>query len=55
MSQLEMTALSFNKLLEIHETMGEVKQSLSDVTHNLKLTNQRLATLKSRVDQKIMR
>lgn len=55
MSQVEMTAIPLDKLLAIHETIGEVKQSLSDVTHNLKLTNQRLATLKSRVDQKIMR
>ena len=55
MSQMEVNTVSIDKLLQVYETIGELRQSLSEVTHNLKLTNQRLATLKSRVDYKIIR
>ena len=55
MTQMELNVVSLDKLLAVYETIGELQQSLSEVTHNLKLTNQRLATLKNRVDYKIIR
>jgi hypothetical protein len=55
MTQMELNVVSLDKLLAVYETIGELRQSLSEVTHNLKLTNQRLATLKNRVDYKIIR
>ena len=52
---MELNAASFTKLLEVCETLGEIKRSISDVETNLRYTNQRLTTLKNRVDNKLRR
>lgn len=46
---------NFDRFLEVYRLLGEVQKSVSEIKNGQKQLNQRLSSLKQRVDNKITR
>ena len=52
---MEITPFTFEKLLEFHKAIDEVKRAVEEVKKGQRICNQRLNSLKNRVDTKLAR